>query len=115
MLSTRDRDHDCLSLCKELELFIVKALSNLSLKIRIFGRPSYRRFRVTGISLEIATFRQGRHEVRMHEYIMRAILSKEQADNKFQIFEIDWKNDLNQAIVEKSPCIKIEYINIYVQ
>ena len=36
---------------------------------------------------------------------MRAILSKEQADNKFQIFEIHRKNDLNEAIVEKSPCI----------
>ena len=99
-----------------LVFYLLKALSNLSLKIRIFARPSYRHFRITiapiitGISLEIATFRQGRHEVCMHEYIMRAILSKEQADNK-----IHRKNDLNEAIVEKSPCIKIEYINIYVQ
>ena len=26
-------------------------------------------------------------------------------DNKFQIFEIHQKNALNEAIVEKSPCI----------
>ena len=78
MLSTRDRDCDCLSLCKELEFFIVKALSNLSLKIRIFARLSYRGFPaiaiapvVTGISLEIMTFgqvrtrggRQGAHQL----------------------------------------------------
>ena len=31
--------------------------------------------------------------------------SEQGADNKFQIFEIHWKNALNEAIVEKSPCI----------
>ena len=34
-LSTGGRDHYCLSVCKELEFSVVKALSNLSLKIRI--------------------------------------------------------------------------------
>ena len=29
-----------------LVFYLLKALSNLSLKIRIFARPSYRRFRV---------------------------------------------------------------------
>ena len=34
-LSTGGRDHYCLSVCKELEFSVVKALSNLSLKIQI--------------------------------------------------------------------------------
>ena len=34
-LSTGGRDHYCLSVCKELEFSVVKALSNLSLKILI--------------------------------------------------------------------------------
>ena len=34
-LSTGGRDHYRLSVCKELEFSVVKALSNLSLKIRI--------------------------------------------------------------------------------
>ena len=36
---------------------------------------------------------------------MRAILSKEQADNKFEIFEIHPKYAFNGAVVEKLPCI----------
>ena len=31
--------------------------------------------------------------------------SEQGADNKFQIFEIHRKNALNEAIMEKSPCI----------
>ena len=42
-LSTGGRDHYCLSVCKELEFSVVKALSNLSLKIRIgsTGLPAF--------------------------------------------------------------------------
>ena len=62
-----------------LVFYLLKALSNLSKKIRIFARPSYRRFRVIGdlppsslvLAWKLWLSDKSLVRVRMREYIMR--------------------------------------------
>ena len=109
-----------------LVFYLLKALSNLSLKVRILARLSYRHFPAI-FTIAIASALSESHSFQTnilfiitkncrvssaHVWMTSSQESRianegdwQGADNKFQIFEIHQKNALNEAMVEKSPCI----------